>query len=336
MRILRKLIIGLLVLSLLAAGSAYLAVRWALTPAPDAYPVEFTVPSGMNPRQISRLLEEKGIVRSGEVFYRYLTWKGEGTGLQAGTYSIGDPVSAGELIELLKQGRVRPDTVRVTIPEGYRVQDILPLLADSGLGELEAYERISREEDFGYGFLAEIPAGQVHNPLEGFLFPDTYEFFVDVSEREVLDRLLGQFDRVFDESFRERARERGLTIPEVVTMASIVEKEARLDSERPVIAGVFYNRLAIGMALQSCATVQFLFETPRERLLYVDLEIDSPYNTYLYPGLPPGPIASPGKRSLEAALWPDDHGYYYFVARDDGSHIFSRTHAEHQEARNAR
>jgi len=180
--------------------------------------------------------------------------------------------------------------------------------------------------DFPYDYL---PAAGSANRLEGFLFPNTYMIEKDWTQKEIIDMLLSEFNKVWSEKYQQRADELGKSVKEVVTMASMVEKEAKVANERPLIASVFYNRVNINMKLQSCATVQFILGVAKYPLLYSDLEIDSPYNTYIYYGLPPGPIASPGEASLTASLYPDDSDYLYFRAQKDGSHRFSRTLEEH-------
>jgi UPF0755 protein len=170
--------------------------------------------------------------------------------------------------------------------------------------------------------------------LEGFLFPETYEMKVGASESQIAERMLSQFDKVFKDSYYERAEELGMTINEVVTLASVIEREAQLDSERARISGVFHNRINKGWKLQSCATVQYILGERKEVLSYDDIAIESPYNTYINAGLPPSPIASPGEKSIIAALYPEDTDFMFFVAsgENDGSHIFSKTLKEHEKA----
>jgi UPF0755 protein len=171
------------------------------------------------------------------------------------------------------------------------------------------------------------------NSLEGYLYPDTYFFTYGVQAPEVLRTLVGHFWKVYNDSLKARTEELGWTVHQVVTLASIVEGEARVDSERALISAVYHNRLKRGMLLQASPTVQFLLPDGPRRLLKRDLEIDSPYNTYRYPGLPPGPINNPGRKSLLAALWPAPVRYLYFVANGDGTHTFSYTLAQHLRAK---
>ena len=168
--------------------------------------------------------------------------------------------------------------------------------------------------------------------LEGYLFPETYQLYADSRVEEYLMAMLSQMEKIFDDdAHRNQLTDRGLTMHEILTMASIVEREAVVDHERVLIAGVFYNRLRVNRALESCATVQYALGETKEVLLFTDLHVDSLYNTYIHPGLPPGPIAAPGKASILAALYPEDSDYYYFNFKYDGTgeHYFSKTLQEH-------
>jgi UPF0755 protein len=169
--------------------------------------------------------------------------------------------------------------------------------------------------------------------LEGYLFPETYFIDEKTTCEDMAKRMVEQFEEIFSEAYEHRAREAGLTPEKAVVMASLVEKEAKKDSERAIISGVLHNRLRTGMMLQCDATIQYVLPDRRKRLLYKDLEVESPYNTYKYHGLPPGPICNPGEPSIRAALWPRESEYYYYVARSDGSHVFSRTDMEHVRAK---
>ena len=165
--------------------------------------------------------------------------------------------------------------------------------------------------------------------LEGFLYPDTYYFDKESTEKEVLSAMLKRFEQVYNDKFKEKQKEMGLTLQQVVNLASIIEKEAVVNEDRPMIASVFYNRLKIGMPLQSDATLQYAFDKRKERVMYKDLKVDSPYNSYLNKGLPPTPICSPGVKSIEAALYPSNTDYLYFVATVGGKNNYSKTYKEH-------
>jgi UPF0755 protein len=237
-----------------------------------------------------------------------------------------------EIVEVIVSGKALIDTVKFTIPEGYNLNQIAEKLNSLGVVSPESIQAALKVESYKYDFIGQIPDRE--KKLEGYLFPDTYEIYKDTSAEAIIDKLLGRFNTVFTEEYRNRAKELNMTIDQVITLASIIEREAKLDTERKTISAVFHNRLKKNMMLQSCATVQYLFKEQKEILTYKDLEIESPYNTYKHTGLPPGPIASPGLKSIEAALYPENVDYLYFVANDDGSHVFTKTYSEHLEAQN--
>jgi UPF0755 protein len=172
----------------------------------------------------------------------------------------------------------------------------------------------------------------VNFKAEGYMFPDTYRIAAGTSEEQLVKIMVSQFDQQFTPAMRQRAAELGISVRDIIIMASLVEKEARVEKERPIIAGVFYNRLKQSMPLQSCATIQYILGYAKPELTVADTELPSPYNTYLNPGLPPGPIANPGLASINAVLYPAETEYLYFVADKNGSHRFSRTYDEHLAA----
>ncbi|MDO9573665.1 MAG: endolytic transglycosylase MltG, partial [Candidatus Contubernalis sp.] len=236
-----------------------------------------------------------------------------------------------EILEKLYQGDMIQSYTRITLSEGLRVEQVAARLKDQGVVDEEVYLQLLSENYFDYWFLQDIT--QSSYPAEGYLFPDTYYLENDDAEEEIIHRMLQQFQEVFNDTYQERAEELGMTVHEVVTLASIIEREARLKEERPLISGVFHNRLQRNMLLQSCATVQYALGEIKPKLTNKDLEIESPYNTYIHTGLPPGPIASPGRDALHAALYPEETDKLYFVLRGDnsGGHYFSKTLQEHLE-----
>jgi UPF0755 protein len=295
---------------------------------------EINIPFNSSTAQVAAILEQEGIIKSGLIFRFYAQYKGYDQKLQAGSYLLSSGMTLEEILNKLQQGVVWEKGIRFTIPEGFTVEQIAARLEKEGLVEKEAFLNMCLEyrQEPLFDFLEAVPAG-VKYLLEGYLFPDTYEIRQGITPEEITGVMLRRFDEVFDETFRLRAAELGLSVHEVVTIASLVEKEARVPEERPLISAVFHNRLRSESMpfLQSCATVQYVLGETRPVLTYQDLEIDSPYNTYLYPNLPPGPIASPGREALEAALYPAAVNYLYFVYKEDGSgeHYFSTTLQEH-------
>lgn len=289
-----------------------------------------TIEPGTGTHAIIERLGEAGIVRNPTALKIYLRLKGGASGLKAGDYQFASPISPLQAIEKIRRGEVYLE--RVTIPEGYNRFEIAETLAEkTGKATTEEFLRILEDQT-----PIENIAPEARN-LEGYLFPDTYSYSSKTTPEEIVRAMVNRFDEVFTPEWTTRASRLGLTISQVVTLASIIEKEAKVPDERPHMASVFFNRLKIGMPLASDPT--FIYAAilakdydgnpnqPRHRARL------SPYNTYLVPGLPPGPIASPGRASLEAVLYPDDTDDLYFVVSGtNGRHKFSRTAAEHEIA----
>ena len=287
-------------------------------------PVRVEVPSGAAFRTVAAALEDAGVVRSARAFGWYAAALGRDRGMRAGTYSLHPGQSWSELLTALESGI--GSVVTVTIPEGFDTRRIVPRLASA----LQLPEDSIRAALTDSAWRAE--RGISAPSLEGYLFPDTYTFAEGVTARAAVSAMLSRFDDVWQPDWDRRTEELGITRHEAVTMASLVEKEARVGTERPIIAAVYWDRVKRNMLLQADPTVQYALPQHVERVLFKHLEVDSPYNTYRYAGLPPGPIASPGAASLEAALYPVDATFLYFVAHPDGHHEFRNTFAEHQQA----
>ncbi|MGH9319565.1 MAG: endolytic transglycosylase MltG [Vicinamibacteria bacterium] len=329
MRLVKSLVL-LVALSAVGAGIvAYRAYQTAQKPF-QGYTEEevfFTVDRGASGARIARSLEERGIVRDRRVFVLALRFLGQGRTVKAGEYRFSEPLSTFEVMEKLVVGDVF--TFAVTIPEGLTLDETADHLAGLNLAERSTLQARFEER----GEISDLDPDAIN--LEGYLYPTTYRFTRKVRPDEVSQILVNQFKEVFGEKRRARAKEHGLTPRQVVTLASVIEKETAVPEERPLIASVFWNRLRIGMPLQSDPTIIYALKLQGRydgNLRKADLELDSPYNTYRFPGLPPGPIASPGEASIEAALEPADTSYLYFVSRNDGSHHFSQSYTEHAKA----
>jgi UPF0755 protein len=329
MRLLKSLV---LVLVLAAAGAGVVAYRaYILAREPfrgyDEDEVFFTVERGATGTRIGEALEERGIIRDRRLFLLALRFRSDKKAVQAGEYRFAEPLSTFGVLEKLVSGDTF--TFAVTIPEGLTLRETAELLAGRDLAE-ESAIRAAFEAG---ALMADLDPDALN--LEGYLYPTTYRFPRKVAPEELARTLVGQFKRVFDEKRRAEAAKLGLTPRHVVILASVIEKETGLSEERPVIASVFWNRLRIGMPLQSDPTIIYALELAGRfdgNLRRSDLELDSPYNTYRYPGLPPGPIASPGEASIRAVLEPLSTSFLYFVSRNDGSHHFSSTYPEHMNA----
>jgi UPF0755 protein len=339
-------LILILVLGIGAGGGAWYGWTWLqnqLAPVGDSdRPVLVSVPKGASSAGVGNILFQAGLIRNSRVFRLWLRHYDLDSKIQAGDYILSENLSLKEIADKLVKGDVHRETLRFTIPEGLFLQDIAARLAEKGVVDRDKFLALAGDTSLwqDYWFVREIPPG-LEVPLEGYLFPETYEIFTKAENREelVIALMLRQFDKVFTEEMRAGAQALGISVHQAVTLASIVEKEAVSGKERPLIAGVFYNRMRIKMMLQSCATVNYIIKDFSIRDISPYKEDPSPYNTYRFQGLPPGPIAGPGKAALEAAIWPEDSDYLYFVAKDDGSgeHYFAKTYAEHiKNARKAK
>lgn len=323
------MVLGAFVVSLIL-GLTSVYVVYLYLPLGHGENMLVTIAPGSPVVVIGRKLQSEGIIRSGAAFTLFVRLRGQAAKLQAGTYDLSPSLSLGEVVETIIKGDVIDSSIRVTIPEGLTLPGIGLLFEKRGLFTQNEFLQALQEVELPFAYLERIPTG-VHNRLEGYLFPDTYQFPPDVHPKQVVRIMAARFNEIVPPMFASSPLSQRYTLHQLVTMASIVEKEAVKQAERPVIAGVFFNRLRRNMRLESCATIQFLLGTPRP-LLYADLEIVSPYNTYRHLGLPPGPIANPGLASIAAALNPAETRYLFFVAQSDRSHIFSITYEQHLAA----
>jgi UPF0755 protein len=299
---------------------------WYLSrPTGLATPLEIKIAPGMSANDIGALLREKGLVRSAAVFAWTARLYGQSADLEAGVYLLNGTLTTPQILrELLKAPlQLR----RVTIPEGLASPQIAQLLQANALADSARFVELVRDPGFTRKLGLEAPS------LEGYLFPQTYMFNRTTTEEEIIRSMVEEFDKVFTGPFYTRLDSLKLTRHQAITLASIVEREAVVQQERPLIAGVFLSRLERGMNLESCPTVEYALGYHKEHLDNEDLQVDSPYNTYMYPGLPPGPIGNPGQAAIQATLFPVRTEYLYFVARGDGTHVFSRTNDQHEAAK---
>ena len=273
-------------------------------------------------------LASSGVIKYPSVFKVQAKIGGYAQSLQPGAATINDGMSYKEILDLLSTPN--RETAKVVIPEGYEIRQIADKLVEAGLVTREDFYAALNPEDYNYRFLENIP--QRENRLEGYLFPATYEIPAGMTAHDIVDLMLSAFNNQFKDEYYERAAFFGMTVDQVITMASIVERETDSDSERAKVAGVFYNRRNSGMKFQSCATVQYILGERKPVLTIADTQIDSPYNTYLYPDFPIGPICNPGLNCIEAALYPEATDAYYFVLGKNGQHVFSTTYEDHLAA----
>jgi len=292
--------------------------------------ISFEVNKGSSAKQLTCEMQNKGLIKNSFVFNLYARANKLDAKIKSGSYLLSPSMSVAEILDTLVLGDSVNNDIKVTIPEGSNLEKIASLFDKNDLVSRESFLEHAIIENFKeeYTFLKELPP---EGTLEGFLFPDTYYMPKGKGPEFYIDILLNRFDQVYSRDIAPilSKDDRKLSLYEIITLASIVEAEAQLENERPIIAGVFYNRLKQGMALQSCATVEFALGEHKEVLSFKDLEVDSPYNTYVNPGLPPGPIGVPGLSSIMATIKPEETDYMYFVAKGDGSHIFNLTYSEH-------
>lgn len=316
----------LLILGLL--GGQLISQQYQPVDPADVNWIDIHIPPASTAAEIAALLKSQGLIRSEDFFLAYCRQKGLDSQLKAGHYRFSRSQGLAEIASSIAEGRVV--LLSLTIPEGYTVAQIGELLVSKGICSPEEWEQVA-SDDYDFPFLKGQPSSVKH-PLEGFLFPDTYSFVESTSAREIVNIMLTRFETVWNEQFAQLAQAQNRDVMEVVTAASLIEEEAQVATERATIAGVIKNRLERDMLLQIDATVLYSLGTNKPVVTYADLKVDSPYNTYLYPGLPPGPIACPGRASIQAALEPEQHQFLYYVARGDGSHEFTTTHDQHLAA----
>jgi UPF0755 protein len=308
-------IIGILMSLMMVVGAAgWLHLVQIAQPGADAY---VDIRTGDSVTDLSERVYEAGITSSPGSLRRF--WQLQhGGALREGRYALAGITDMQQLYELFAVGA--PLTVRVTIPEGYTVQQIAARLAEQAGIPADAFVKAARDSD--------------GSSLEGRLFPDTYDVLYAGDAAEIVTRMLGRFTEILPSGWTAAARQRGLTTRQLVTVASIVEREVKFDADRPIVASVIYNRLKAGMKLQMDATLGYVLPTHDGFYTYAELKDPSPYNTYVHAGLPPTPICNPGLASLNAAAHAPTTAYYYFLAKSDGHCVFARTYAEH--ARNIR
>ena len=298
----------------------------------NAKNIEVEIPEGAYLSKIANILYEKKIIKYPEKFIEFATAEGNSNKYRYGVFYLNVNMSYEELSETLQQTGEKANAVKITVPEGYELRQIIELCVEKGLGTEDGFKNAIQNADFDYWFLDGLSKSDVY--LEGYLFPATYTFSKGDSEETILKGMLDKFNSVFTEEMKQRANELNMSVHEIITLASIVEREAGNDEERPIVASVFYNRLhsTTYPYLESCATVQYILKERKPVLSNEDTRIDSPYNTYKNPGLPPNPIASPGLESINATLYPDTTDYLFFVLGNDGKHVFSKTYDEHLAA----
>lgn len=286
--------------------------------------------------EMAKILKENGVIKYPWAFNLYSSLK-KSTDFKSGKFELDSSMDYGQIIDNLKRVSTYRETVKVTIPEGYSLNQIAELMEETMVCSKEEFLETAATYKYKHAFLKDIP--MTSNRLEGYLFPDTYEFYKNDKTINVINKMLNNFNNKYSEDVIKAADKSGKTMHEILTIASMVEREAVLESEQKTIAGVIQNRLNNSGKfpyLNIDATIQYALGNHKTALTAEDLKIDSPYNTYTRKGLPPGPICNPGMGAILAAISPEQHKYYYYVAtgEENGSHIFSKTLEEHNSAKN--
>ncbi|MCK5490996.1 MAG: endolytic transglycosylase MltG [Candidatus Pacebacteria bacterium] len=290
---------------------------------------EFVIESGDSVKKIAANLESENLILGSDFFEIYIWQENLSSKLQAGKYELSPAMTISQMVDLFIGGKIIDNQIKITIPEGFLVAEIDQRLAEYELiqeGEFLEFDKVQNFDISKYEFLNDLDKD---SSLEGFYFPDTYIYYVDASVQEIAEKMLDNFDKKLSIDLRQEIERQNKNIFEIITLASIIEKEAGSTKDMKEIASVFQNRLDIDKALESDATINYFVGEKRAQATYDDLKIDSPYNTYLYKGLTPGPISNPGIYAIEAAIYPEETDYFYFLSKDTGETVFSKTYDEH-------
>jgi UPF0755 protein len=346
----KKLILALVALILIAVVGAFIFYSWLSknafygTASSSNITKEFEIKEGDGSKVIGSKLESEGLIKDKNFFYFYI-WKTDtGGSLQAGTYEVAPNMTIGEMVAMFSDGKIIEKTVKLTIPEGFTNKKIIAALEKKRPELVAEFSKIvsckclnESECDCDqfsqkHEALQQIPAGV---DMEGYLFPDTY--FIDDEETgaTMVSKFLNNFDKKVNQELRKEIIAQGKTLHEIITMASIIERETRTDEDRKIVSGIFWDRLRDDFPLQSCATLAYFLDVDKMQFSYEETQIESPYNTYRYPGMPPGPIANPGIASIKAAVYPQQTEYYYFLSNPETGKMFYSVDLEEHNRKKA-
>lgn len=316
----------IIVIAAVLIAATHLYITFYTPVSRDGAVQTVNVPRGASFRLVAEDLEKAGVIRNSETLIFAANILGANTKIKAGEYEFSAAMTPVEILEYLVKGRVKRHLI--TIPEGYNIRDIAAVLDEEGLVSAEAF--IRRASDKGFASSVGIDGAS----FEGYLFPDTYEFTKGMATDEIIRRMAERFKEVYALEFERSVKANGMGLKKLITLASIIEKETGASGERELISAVFHNRLRKGIKLQSDPTVIYGISDFSGNITKKDLLTKTPYNTYVNYGLPPGPIANPGKEAIRAALNPANADFLYFVSKNDGTHIFSKSLKDHNNAVN--
>ncbi len=327
----RKLIV--LAIVIILAGWFFYIYNLSATISNSSQIKKFIVEPGWGNSEISQQLKKEGLIRNSLIFQFYVWQRGISGKLQSGEYFLANNLSLKEIAQILSRGAGTTKEVTLTFIEGWNNQEIADYLNQQVIAQPKDFMAVvQKKADWwnNYDFLADKPSNL---DLEGYLFPDTYRVYRDASISDIVRKMLDNFGKKLTPELRAEITRQGKTIHEILTLASILEKEVSTDNDRKMVADILYKRLAASMPLQVDSTVNYVTGKGVTRASGVDLQVDSPYNTYKYKGLPPGPICNPGLSAIEAAIYPNKNPYWYFLTTPDGKVIYSMTHDEHVKAK---
>ena len=347
------LLVSLVVVFFIARGTVNYVLSKYIEPVDrnDATPIEVTIPTSSSASSIARILygacgyEKDGLITSTAAFKVYVDFVGKANSLKAGTYVLSKNMSIKQIVEELCEGNAPKATVKFTIPEGYTIEGIAKVLMEKGLitSESQLYDAVKSGSAFmNFAFIADAAATQNASArsymMEGYLFPDTYEVYADASVETILIKMLNRFNDVYSEEYITRAQQLGMTMDQVITLASLIEREAAAPDDFAKVSAVFHNRLNQDMPLQSCASLSYALGITKYVFNAQEQATESLYNTYQYKGLPVGPVCNPGKAAIEAALYPNEEflteGYLFFCnqnPKETSALVFAKTYEEHQQ-----
>lgn len=332
-----------------AASFAYIFIQNKISEPFSKVPAErvFLIEKGEGVKTVASRLEKQKLIRAGFYFEFYVWEKGLAKKLQAGEYVLSPTLSVSQIAEIFIAGQTSSRDVEITFPEGFSVKNIAEKLESKNLISAEKFaaglEILFPEMKLKYDFLTDANAAPAapltpsEAPLlsgfEGFFFPDTYKFAKDAEIKDILEKFLDNFDEKLTAEFRREISRQNKTIAQIVTMASIIEKEVKTGEDMEIVSGVLWKRIEAGMPLQVDASIVYLTGKKTGEITYDDLKTVSPFNTYLNRGLPPRPISNPGVRAIFAAIYPKQSDYWYYLSKPDGTTVFSRNFSEHQRAK---
>ncbi len=325
----KKILLALVVMALLLSTACDTEELMSAVDPNDNTEYDFTVPKGAGTKRIAKLLEEAGLINKSYAFVAAAKRLELDDVLKAGDYKLKKSMTTDQIVQKIAAGDVFVDLVKVTIPEGFEYVEIADRLEEMKLIDRAKFDDLAENYAFDYRFLN--GDRQYEHRLEGFLYPATYNIAAGGDELSILKMMLDAFDGHFTDEYYERTAELGYTVDQIVTLASVVERECMAREELAKISAVFHNRLNDDHKLEACSTVQYITKERKEKMLNADIAVDTPYNTYIYQGLPPSPICSPGSDAIKAALYPAEGKWYYFVVTGDGDgrHNFSETYEQH-------